>query len=55
MLPLEAIGILGLLYIFFMVGTVKPLRAKKAVRPKEEVTPRPVVKGIAPEPVKHTI
>jgi hypothetical protein len=30
MLPLEVIGLLGLLYVFFMIGTVKALRARKA-------------------------
>jgi hypothetical protein len=55
MLPLEAIGVLGLLYIFFMVGTMKALRAKKAVRPKAEVRLTPVVKDIAPETAKHTV
>ena len=55
MLPLEAIGVFGLLYIFLMVGTVKALRAKKAVRPKARVTPRPIVKDTTPEPVEHTV
>jgi hypothetical protein len=55
MLPFEAIGVLGLLYVFFMVGTVKALRAKKAVRSRAEVRPRPVVKDMAPEAAKHTV
>ncbi|MGD8791721.1 MAG: hypothetical protein PVF47_04150 [Anaerolineae bacterium] len=30
MLPLEAIALLGLLYVFFMVGTLKALWARQA-------------------------
>jgi hypothetical protein len=30
MLPLEAIAVLGFLYVFFMVGTLKALRARQA-------------------------
>jgi hypothetical protein len=54
MLPLEVIGVLGLLYIFFMIGTVRALRAKSAVRRKAKVRPRPkpVVGDVATEPVK---
>lgn len=34
MLPLEAIGVLGFLYLFFMYGTLRAIRAKRTVRPK---------------------
>ncbi len=43
MLPLEVIGVLGFLYIFFTVGTVKALRAKSAVRRKTTVEAKPAV------------
>jgi hypothetical protein len=52
MLPLEAIGVLGLLYCFFMAGTVKALRAKKAVRREAKIKAKPAVKELAPERVK---
>ncbi len=57
MLPLEVIGVLGLLYIFFMIGTVKALRAKSAVRRKVKVRPKakPVVRDTATEPVKPVV
>ncbi len=57
MLPLEVIGVLGLLYIFFMIGTVKALRAKSAVRRKVKVRPKakPVVGDTATEPVKPAV
>ena len=32
MLPLEAIGVLGILYCFFMYGTLRAIRAKKTAR-----------------------
>jgi hypothetical protein len=56
MLPLEAIGVLGLLYIFFMVGTVRALRAKSAVRREAKAKPKPkaklVIKDTAPGTAK---
>lgn len=57
MLPLEVIGLLGLLYIFFMIGTVKAVWAKKAVRRKAKVRPQPkaVARETTPEPVKPTL
>jgi hypothetical protein len=29
MLPIEAIAVLGMLYVFFMVGTLRARRARK--------------------------
>lgn len=57
MIPLEVIGLLGLLYIFLMIGTVKALRAKSAVRRKAKVRPKPkaAVRETAPEPMKPTV
>ena len=52
MLPLEAIGVLGFLYCFFMYGTLKAIRAKKAVRPEAKVKTPPVVMDVAPGTVK---
>jgi hypothetical protein len=46
MLPLEAIGVLGILYLFFMVGTIKALWAKTAVR--REAGIKPLVKHLTP-------
>jgi len=40
MLSLEAIGVLGILYFFFMYGTLRAIRAKKAVhKAKAELKP----------------
>jgi hypothetical protein len=57
MLPLEVIGVLGLLYVFFMIGTVKALRARSAVRRKAKVKPelKPVIRDTGPETAKPTI
>jgi hypothetical protein len=55
MLPLEVIGVLGLLYVFFMVGTVKALRAKSAVRRAAKIKEKPLVRRIATEPVSRTV
>jgi hypothetical protein len=57
MLPIEVIGVLGLLYIFFMVGTVKAVLAKRAVHRKAKVKPKPkpVIKDLAPQTVKRTV
>lgn len=57
MLPLEVIGLLGLLYIFLMIGTVKALRAKSAVRRAAKVKPKPkpVVRDSTAEPVKPIV
>jgi hypothetical protein len=46
MLPLEVIGALGLLYVFFTVGTVKALRAKATFRC--EIGVKPFVKDLTP-------
>lgn len=58
MLPLEAIGVLGLLYIFLMIGTVRALRAKSAVRRTAEarpmLKPKLVIKDTAPGTAKPT-
>ncbi len=51
MVPLEVIGLLGLLYAFFVIGTVKAVRAKDAARREAEFRTRrkaavkPTVKG----------
>lgn len=57
MLPLEIIGVLGLLYVFFMIGTVKALRAKSAVRRpvRAKPKPKPVVKDTTPEPAQPIV
>jgi hypothetical protein len=55
MLSLEIIGALGLLYMFFMVGTIKAWRAKGAVRRTAKTTERPLVRRIAPEPLNRAI
>jgi hypothetical protein len=55
MLPLEMIGVLGLLYVFFMVGTVKALRAKSAVRRTAKIRQKPLVMRIAREPANSTV
>jgi len=46
MLPLEAIGVFGILYLFFTVGTVLTLRAKTAER--REVGTNSFVKHLTP-------
>jgi len=46
MLTLEAIGVLGILYLFFVVGTVKALRTKAALR--REAGTKPFVKDLTP-------
>jgi hypothetical protein len=55
MLPLEVIGVLGLLYTFFMIGTVKALRAKSAVRRAAKTKERPPVRRVAPELANRTV
>jgi hypothetical protein len=55
MLPLEVIGVLGLLYVFFMVGTVKALRAKSAVRRPAKTREKPLVRRIAREAASRTV
>jgi hypothetical protein len=54
MLPLEVIGVLGLLYVFFMVGTIKALRAKSAARRPAKIKEKPLVRRMAPEPANRT-
>jgi hypothetical protein len=56
MLPLEAIGVLGFLYLFFMYGTLKALRARKTVHLKaNKAKPKPAVMDMAPETAKQTV
>jgi hypothetical protein len=55
MLPLELIGVLGLLYVFFMIGTVKAYRAKSAVRRRAKVRPKPVVRDLRSEIVRPIV
>lgn len=55
MLPLEAIGVLGFLYLFFMVGTVKAIRAKRTVRHEAKVKPKPVVKDMVPQTAEQNV
>lgn len=55
MLPLEVIGVLGLLYVFFMIGTVKTLRARSAVRRETKVKPKLVIRDTGSETAKPTI
>jgi hypothetical protein len=50
MLSLEAIGVLGILYCFFMYGTLKAIRAKRSVRPEA----RAAAMGMAPEAAMQT-
>lgn len=40
MLPIEAIAVLGFLYIFFMVGTLKALRARQAKHREVKSAPK---------------
>ena len=40
MLPLEAIAVLVILYLFFMVGTVRALRAKQTKRREAKIEPK---------------
>lgn len=40
MLPLEAIAVLGILYVFFMVGTVRGLRARQAKHRETKIKPK---------------
>jgi hypothetical protein len=41
MLPLEVIGVLGFLYIFFTVGALRAILAKRAVRRQTTVEAKP--------------
>jgi hypothetical protein len=47
MLPLDAIGVLGILYCFFMYGTLRATRVKRTVRPKARA--KPAATDMAPE------
>jgi hypothetical protein len=40
MLPLEAIAVLGFLYVFFMVGTLKALRERQAKHGETKIKPK---------------
>jgi hypothetical protein len=41
MLPLEVIGVLGVLYIFFTVGALRAVLAKRAVRRQTTAEAKP--------------
>ncbi len=43
MLPLELIVVLGFLYIFFTIGVVRAVLAKRAVHRKAKVQAKPLV------------
>jgi hypothetical protein len=45
MLSLEVVGVLGFVYIFFMVGALRAILAKRAVRRKTTVKAKPVTAG----------
>ena len=53
MLPIEAIGVVGFLYLFFMYGTWRAIRAKRTVRHKVEA--KPAVMDTTPETAKQTV
>ena len=55
MLSLEAIGVLGILYLFFMYGTLRVIRAKRAIRPKVKAELEPAATGTVPETAKPTV
>lgn len=54
MLSLEAIGVLGILYCFFMYGTLRAIRAKRTVRPKAKAELEPAATGTVLETAKQT-
>ncbi len=45
MLPLEAIGVLGILYCFFIYGTLRATRAKRTVHPKARAAAMDMANG----------
>jgi hypothetical protein len=49
MLPLEAIGVLGILYCFFMYGMLRALHAKKTARLKDKAKAEPAAIDRVPE------
>jgi hypothetical protein len=51
MLSLEAIGVLGIVYCFFMYGTLRAIRAKETVRAQAKAELEPAAFG-AREPAK---
>jgi len=55
MVPLELIGVLGLLYVFFMIGTIKAYRAKSAVRRRAKVKPKRMVRDLSPTTAKPVV
>jgi len=59
MLPLEAIGVLGILYCFFMYGTLRALRAKKTapskVKTKAKAKLEPATAGTLLETTERTV
>jgi hypothetical protein len=55
MLPLEVIGVMGLLYVFFIIGTVKAYRAKSAVRRRARVRRKPVARDLRPGTAETTV
>jgi hypothetical protein len=54
MLPIEAIGASGILYCFFMYGTLRALRAKKAAHHQAKVKAEPVAIDMAAKRAKQT-
>lgn len=45
MLSLEVIGVLGFIYIFFMIGVLRAVLAKRTVRRKTTFKAKPAVTG----------
>jgi hypothetical protein len=43
MLPLEVIGVLGFVFIFFTIGALRAVLAKRAVRRKAKVQAKPLI------------
>ncbi|MFB0546890.1 MAG: hypothetical protein ACETWB_08265 [Anaerolineae bacterium] len=55
MLPLEAIGVLGILYLFFMYGTLRALWAKRTARLKAKAELEPAATDTVPGTAKPTV
>ena len=57
MLPLEAIGVLGILYLFFMYGTLRALWAKRTARLKAKAKAElePAATDTVPGTAKPTV
>jgi hypothetical protein len=54
MLPLEVLCVLGILYCFFMYGTLKALRAKKSAHLEAAAKVEPIAKDMAAETAEQT-